>query len=191
MSPLPDEKLLQDLRDNKPEAIAQAVGDYASDLLRAARGMGLPQSDAEELVQSTFTAFLEAARRFEGRSSVRTFLFGILYRKALEQGRRKARELATDPADQIFDGQYNRWGHWTQAPKGPDEEASINELARILAQCLDGLPDQQRAAFQLKEVDREESPAVCNILGVQDTHLRVLLFRARAKLRECVEGKWK
>ena len=153
--------------------------------------MGLPESEAEELVQASFAAFLEAARRFEGRSSVRTFLFGILYRKVLEQARRGGRELATDPADQVFEGRFNWWGHWSQAPAGPEREADVKEIAELIAQCLENLTDSQRAAFQLKEIDREPSAAIRNILGVEGTHLRVLLFRARNKLRECIEGKWK
>lgn len=183
-------KLLEDLRQRKPEAVAQAVRLYAGDLLRAALGLGWRSGEAEELVQASFTSFLEALPRFEGRSTVKTFLFGILYRKSLEQGRKKARELATDPADEVFETRFGPSGHWSAPPKGPDEEAATGEMAALIGQCLEGLPDQQRAAFLLKEVERLESQEVCNILGVQDTHLRVLLFRARARLRECIEAKW-
>lgn len=186
-----DEQLLADIKARKSEAIAEAVRAHGRDLLRAAFGLGFAEADAEELVQASFTAFLEAAPRFEGRSTVRTFLFGILYRKALEHGRRKSRELLTDPADEVFEGRFNWWGHWSRGPRGPEEDADIKETAELLAHCLEGLTDQQRAAFQLKEVDRQDSAAVCNILGVQGTHLRVLLFRARSKLRECIEGRWK
>ena len=186
-----DEELLAGLREGKSEAVAECVRRHAGDLLRAALGLGVPEADAEELVQASFVAFLEAARRFEGRSTVKTFLFGILYRKALERGRKNARELPVDPGDQLFDGRFDQRGHWSAPPKGPDEEADIQELSRLIAECLAALPDQQRAAFQLKEVDRVDSPALCNILGVQDTHLRVLLFRARSRLRECLERKWR
>jgi RNA polymerase sigma-70 factor (ECF subfamily) len=183
--------MLEDIRARKPEAIAAVVRENAGDLLRAALGLGRSQADAEELVQSAFTTFLEAAPRFEGRSTPRTFLFGILYRKALEQGRKKARELAVDPADEVFDGRFNWWGHWSRGPKGPEDEADAKEASELIAQCLEGLTDQQRAAFLMKEVDQEESDSVCNALEIQGTHLRVLLFRARAKLRECLESKWK
>ena len=74
--------------------------------------------------------------------------------------------------------------------RGPEQEASLKEAAALLKECLEGLPDQQRAAFQLKEVDMLPSEEARNVLGVADTHLRVLLFRARAKLRECLEKKW-
>lgn len=182
--------LLEGLRRRDPAALSAVVRENAGPLLRGARALGLPTADAEELVQDTFTAFLEALDRFEGRSSVRTFLFGILYRKSMERGRKASRELPTDPADEVFEGRFGRWGHWSRPPRGPEKEADLEEAARLIADCLERLPTQQRAAFVLKEIDREPSEAVRNELGVEDTHLRVLLFRARAKLRDCLEGKW-
>lgn len=182
---------MRDLRDGRKEAIAEVVRAHAGALLRSAQAMGLPEADAEELVQASFAAFLEAARRFEGRSSVRTFLFGILYHKALERSRLAGRELLTDPADRVFEGRFKWWGHWSRPPAGPEREADVKEIAQLIARCLEALPGLQRAAFQLKEIEREPSASVRNILGVEDTHLRVLLFRARVKLRECIEDKWK
>lgn len=191
MSVWPDEELLRRFREKDPEALSQVVREHAADLYRASLGFGLAPCDAEELVQASFVTFLGACQRFEGRSSVKTFLFGILYKKALEQGRKRSKELATDPADEVFDGRFRTGGHWSQTPKGPDEEAALNETSRLIGECLDGLSDQQRAAFQLKEVDGQSNADICNVLDLNDTHLRVLLFRARNKLRECLERKWK
>lgn len=170
--------------------LEKAVHEHAGVLLRAALGLGLSPADAEELVQASFVAFLKASERFEGRSSVRTFLIGILYKKALEHGRRKAREIAVEPDDALFDSRFGPWGHWARPPQGPDQEADAEEAARLIGGCLDGLPDLQKAAFQLKEVEGESNASICNILGIESTHLRVLLFRARNKLRECLEKKW-
>lgn len=181
---------LSRLKNRDPEAISQVVKAHAGDLLRAALGMGLGLAEAEDLVQSIFTAFLEALDRFEGRSSVRTYLFGILYRKMWERGRQKSRELPVDPSDALFDGRFDSLHHWSRPPKGPQEEAETRETAELIRRCLEGLTDQQRAAFQLKEAARESSESICNILGIENTHLRVLLFRARNKLRECLESKW-
>ncbi len=185
------ENTLEDLRAKKQEAVAAVVEANTEVLLRGALGRGLPPSDAEELVQETFVTFLEAVDRFAGRSSVRTFLFGILYRKAMERGRKKARELATDPVDEIFEGRFGGpMGMWTRPPKGPDEEALTQETGTLIEDCLGGLTPDQRTAFHLKEVDRLPAEDACNILEVSATHLRVLLFRARNKLRECLETKW-
>lgn len=181
---------LEALKRRDPEALGQIVRAHAGDLLRGALAYGASPDQAEELVQASFTAFLEGLDRFEGRSSIKTYLFGILYRKALEAGRKRVKEQAVDPADAAFEGRFNGWGHWNRAPEGPEGEADTAETARLIGDCLAQLPDQQRAAFQLKEVDRLEAEEACNVLGVQPTHLRVLLFRARTKLRDCLEAKW-
>lgn len=181
---------MKDLKARKPEALSEIVKEHGGVLLRAALGMGMPETDAEEVVQDTFATFLGALDRFEGRSSVRTFLFGILYRKGLERGRKRSRELATDPIDEVFDKSFNFVDHWRRSPKGPEDEAQAKETSAIIAECMKGLGDVQRSAFHLKEVSGESAASICNILKVTDTHLRVILFRARNKLRECIEGKW-
>jgi RNA polymerase sigma-70 factor (ECF subfamily) len=171
--------------------VEKAVKEHAAVLLRGALALGLQKTEAEDLVQDTFATFLKAAERFEGRSSLRTFLFGILYRKAMERGRKAARELPTDPADAAFESRFVSWGHWSQPPRGPDQEADLQELSKLISDCIGRLPEQQKAAFLLKEVEMESSEEVRNALDVEDTHLRVLLFRARTKLRDCIEGKWR
>ena len=116
--------------------IAELVRAHAGDLLRAALAFGVPSSDAEDLVQAVFAAHLEHPGRFEGRSSLKTYLFGILYNKAREHSRRKARELATDPADGVFEAGFSREGHWLPAlPKGPDEQAASEEGVSSAAAC--------------------------------------------------------
>lgn len=186
-----EEALLDNLKERKSKAVAQIVEEHTAVLLRGALGRGLPLADAEELVQETFVAFLKAVDRFEGRSSVRTFLFGILYRKAMERGRKVSRELATDPIDQVFEGRFGKAnGMWINPPKGPDENALIKETGALIEECLGGLTEDQRSTFHLKEVDHLSTAEVCNVLDISVTNLRVLLFRARNKLRECLERKW-
>ncbi len=164
--------------------------EHAGYLLRAAIGFGLSGSDAEDLVQETFKTFLEVRGRFEGRSSVRTFLYGILYKKNLERSRKSARETAVDPIEGAFAERFSRRGMWQSPPRGPDEEVLSVETESLIAGCLDDLVQQQKAAFFLKEVERMSSEEICNALEIKPTHLRVLLFRARAGLRDCLERKW-
>ena len=185
-----EKTLLDNLKERKSEALTQVVEEHTEVLLRGALGRGLPPVEAEELVQETFVTFLEVVARFEGRSSVRTFLFGILYRKAMERGRKRSRELPTDPIDEVFEKRFGSFGGWSTPPRGPDEEALTKETSVLISECLKDLTPDQRSAFHLKEVDRESSESVCNILDVTATYLRVLLFRARNKLRECLEEKW-
>jgi RNA polymerase sigma-70 factor (ECF subfamily) len=185
-----DPGTLERLHRRDPATVENVVRRHSADLFNGALALGLRENAAEELVADTFAAFLDAAPRFEGRSSVKTFLFGILYRKAMERGRKSAREQACDPIDEAFDRRFNLVGHWSQPPRGPEEETLAHEVAELIEGCLKGLRPLERAAFLLKEVEREPSESVGNVLEIKDTHLRVLLFRARNKLRDCLEKRW-
>ncbi len=185
-----DPDILERLHRRDPSAVEQVVRFHSADLLNGARGLGLRDNAAEELVAETFAAFLDAAPRFQGRSSVKTFLFGILYRKAMERGRKSAREQAFDPIDEAFEKRFNLVGHWSQPPRGPEDENLTREVAELIGTCLQGLRPLEKAAFLLKEVEREPNESIRNALEVKDTHLRVLLFRARNKLRDCLEARW-
>lgn len=190
MSAKLDSTALAALRRKDAQAVADVVRAHAGDLLRAGYGMGLQSAEAEDLVSDTFSTFLKVVERFEGRSSVRTYLFGILYRKALERGRKRSRELATDPIDDVFNKRFTGMGTWSSPPKGPEAEAMSHEAEKLIGECMETLSPTQKAAFYLKVIDRQPSGSVRNILDVTDTHLRVLLFRAKNKLRECLEKKW-
>lgn len=167
------------------------VRENTQALYNAARGMGFGDTDAEELVQDSFVAFLDALDRFEGRSSVRTFLFGILYNKASAYRRRRLKESPEEEVDARFDARFNAMGIWSPSLKTPDEEALDRELREHLAGCAEALSDDQRLAFHLKEVEGTGNEELCNVLGVSATNLRVILFRARNKLRDCLELRWK
>jgi RNA polymerase sigma-70 factor (ECF subfamily) len=175
------------------QTLEQAVAEHTAPLLRGALALGWTLPDAEELVQDTFAAYLAGAGRFEGRSGLRTYLFGILYNKSRELSRKRAREPGSDDleAEAAFHARFDPRGHWLASqPQGPEAAALNDELASLIAACAGTLPEQQRAAFFLKEAEGLSNPEVCNALGVSDTHLRVLLFRARLRLRECLERSW-
>ena len=179
------------LKERDPEALDALVRENTEALYNAARGMGFGETDAEELAQDSFVAFLDALDRFEGRSTVRTFLFGILYNKASAFRRRRLKESPEEEVDARFDARFDASGLWTPALKTPDEEALDRELREHLADCAEGLTEAQRLAFHLKEVEGAANEDVCNVLGVSATNLRVILFRARNKLRDCLELRWK
>jgi RNA polymerase sigma-70 factor (ECF subfamily) len=151
---------------------------------------GLAKADAEEAVQDAFLDFLEALERFEGRSTLKTFLFGVLFHKCSERRRKARREEAVDDVEAAFDARFGYLGIWNGMPKGPEEEAVDGELRDWLKRCSEGLSDDQRAAFHLKVVEGIATEAACKMLGVSATNLGVLMFRARNKLRECLEKKW-
>jgi RNA polymerase sigma-70 factor, ECF subfamily len=167
------------------------IAEHSGALKKGALAWGFSAADADELVQDTFAAFLEARSRFEGRSSVRTYLFGILYNKGAALSRERKKESAVEDVEAVFESRFDPAGHWLAGqPRGPESEAMTKELAGIIERCAEGLSTAQRAAFFLKEAEGASSSDVCSVLGVSDTHLRVLLFRARLKLRDCLERAW-
>ncbi|MBI3565093.1 MAG: RNA polymerase subunit sigma, partial [Elusimicrobia bacterium] len=90
----------------------------------------------------------------------------------------------------VFDARFGADGMWSRPPRGPEAAALDGEVREWVRRCAEGLSDDQRAVFFLKEVDGEEPAAICNALGVSTTNLRVLLHRAKLKLRECLERNW-
>jgi len=177
------------IRKRDTAAIERLVRTYTGHLHNAARGMGFDSETAGELTQDTWITFYDKAPGFEGRSQVRTFLFAILHRKAQEKRREYAKMQKHDPIEDVVAARFNRRGHWVHSPVDPEKFALMAETAKFLRQCLENLSLAQRTAFVLKEVDGEESRDICNVLEVSVTNLGVLLYRARNRLRECLEGK--
>ena len=165
------------------------VQTYLIQILRAARGAGLDPQQAEDTTQDTFATFLEKAPHFEGRSHVRTWLFGILYRKIAETRRRHAREDKVDDIDDVMDRRFDASGNWASPPRTLDTQLYGTQVREKINECLVATPLQQRMAFVLREVEGLSTKEICKILDVTRTHLGVLLFRARNRLRECLESK--
>ena len=183
---------LERLRRRDPEALADAAGEHARPLFKAARALGFDEAGAEDLVQDVFATFLERLDSFEGRSQLRTWLFGILYRKALERHRASIMADRMDPIDEVFESRFDARGKWVRPPADLERLLLSKELGEVIRGCMDGLPAKQRAAFVLREVEDFDTAEICKILDVSVTNFGVLIFRARAKLRECLESKgWK
>ncbi len=178
------------LKKRAPGAVEALIEEYASPMLASAIAWGLPRADAEETVQDAFLDFLGAIDRFEGRSALKTFLFGVLFNKCSERRRKSRREEATEDIEAAFDSRFGYLGVWNSLPRGPEEEAVNDELKDWLAQCAKSLSPDQRTAFRLKVVEGIATEDACKMLGVSATNFGVLLFRSRNKLRECLEKKW-
>ena len=177
------------IRESDPEAIQEVVHAYLPQILRAARGAGLDAQLAEDVTQSTFGTFIVTASRFEGRSRVRTWLFGILYRKIAAARRKLRRDADTEDIDAVFEQQFDSGGSWTRPPPPVDAALYASEVRREIARCLETLPTTQRMAFVLREVEEMETGEICKIMEVTRTNLGVLLHRGRSRLRECLETK--
>lgn len=185
-----DKERVAALKSRAPGAVEALVEEHSPAMLASALAWGLPRADAEEAVQDAFLDFLKAVERFEGRSSLKTFLFGVLFHKCSERRRKSRREEAVEDVEAAFDSRFGYLGIWNSLPRGPEEEAVNDELKSWLEQCAKGLSEDQRAAFRLKAVEGIPTEDACKMLGVSATNYGVLLFRARNKLRECLEKKW-
>ncbi len=118
-----------------------------------------------------------------------SWLYGILIRKIAETRRELSREDPVDDIEALVQSRFDAAGRWARPPRGPDQDLAGAETRRHLADCLEQLRPRQRLAFALRELDGQSPEEVCKILDVSRNTLGVLLFRARNRLRECLEQK--
>ncbi len=167
-------------------------------LLKLARLQLRNDAWAEDAVSETMIAAIEARRRFEGRSRFRTWVIGILKHKIADQLRRQTREVSTDAqiaAGEIetFDELYTEEGRRVNAPLDwgdPEDSLSRQQFVSVLQACVDALPRSLGRVFLLREWMEFETDEICKELGITATNCHVMLFRARMRLRECVEVNW-
>jgi len=188
MSP-PHDALLERLRAREGTALTTVVEDHARVLYRAARGLGFTDDTAQDLTQDVFAIFLETIDRFEARSQLRTWLLGILYRKAQERRRMMRREEAVDPADALFESWFTDRGMWARHPEDPTQGLDNVAVAEALTECLAGLPARQRDVFHFRQIEELSAAAVAELVGESVNHVGVLLHRAPTRLRECLTKK--
>jgi RNA polymerase sigma-70 factor (ECF subfamily) len=177
------------VRARDPEAMRAVVHAYMGHILRAARGAGIHDDRAQDITQEVFKTFIETADRFEGRSHVRTWLFGILYHKISEARRDIGKENRDDDIDDMMEKRFKTNGHWQSPPVEADQNTWRQEISNHIDDCMEPLPESQRLAFVMREVEGMDSEEICNAIDVSRTNLGVLLYRARNSLRECLEGK--
>ncbi len=162
-----------------PAALDSVMREHFGALGSMARALGFDPAEAEDVVQDTMMTFLETVERFEGRSTVRTWLTGILYNKTLERRRAKAQESQIGRLDeresQICGSRAS----------GADVERLLlsKEAGAVIRACLDHMPHPQRNAFLLREMEGLGTKEICGILEVSETNLGVLLYRARKRMR--------
>jgi RNA polymerase sigma-70 factor (ECF subfamily) len=177
------------IRAGDARELEEAVRECIPGLLRSARAAGLPPDRAEDAVQATLLVFVQRSAEFDGRARVCTWIHGVLLRKIWEQRRGVRRETEQEEIDRVIESRFDAAGNWARPPEGPAEALARGELRRELESCLEDLPDRQRVAFTLREVEGFETAEICNILEVTANNLGVLLFRARNGLRECLEAR--
>ena len=153
---------------------------------------------AEDVVQDTLVAALQGARGFSGRSSLKTWLTGILKHKIVDAIRRKSREPTFASLDEEchiedFDALFDDSGYWENPPADwgdPESQLSRTQFFDIMQFCLDKLPPNTARVFMMREVMELESNEICKELSITSTNLWVILYRARMALRQCLEQNW-
>jgi RNA polymerase sigma-70 factor (ECF subfamily) len=190
------------LRRGDEAVFTELVNAYSTPLLRVAQDFVRTRAVAEEVVQETWLAVLNGIDRFEGRSSLKTWLYRILVNKAKTRGVREARTVpfsafdveGEEPAvpENRFRAPDNQWpGHWASPPRAldtvPEERLLGREARERIAEALTTLPDTQRIVVTLRDVAGWDSDEVCDALELSEGNQRVLLHRGRAKLRAALE----
>lgn len=186
-----DAELIEKARRKDKESLEAIVRLHSNHLYKACLGLGFRDFEAEDIVQNVWITFFDKVSGFEGRSSIRTFLFGILYKKASEFRKKSKRTELSENMEDVVDHFFDAKGRWlsSHVPLRPDRFFESAQTSSIISKCMELLPIKQKMAFILKEVEEDNTEDICNTLQVTSTNLGVLLFRARNQLRECIERK--
>jgi RNA polymerase sigma-70 factor (ECF subfamily) len=197
-------RLVDGLRAGSEAAFRELMRMYGASMLRVAQLYVRSRSVAEEVVQETWLAVLKGIGRFEGRSSLKTWLFRILTNTAKTRGEREGRTVpfsalgGTDEDDGAsvdpdrFLGPEERFpGHWSAPPSSwagePEERLLAGETLDVVQAAIDKLPPAQALVITMRDVEGFSSEEVRNALDISETNQRVLLHRARTKVRRALE----
>lgn len=199
-----EDALLARLRRGDEGAFDELVNRHHGALIRMAMSHVADREVAEEVVQDTWMAVIESLDRFEGRSSLRTWIFGILIHKAKDRGVREKRhttfsafesydddnEEAVDPSRFQQSGEWA--GHWAFPPQPWDDQTPEKLLANqqavhAMQRAIEGLPATLKEVLILRDVEGVEAKEVCELLKITETNLYVRLHRARERVRVAVE----
>jgi RNA polymerase sigma-70 factor (ECF subfamily) len=200
-----EEELVARLRAGDESAFAALVDELHGPLVAFARTFTASRSLPEEIVQETWLAVIRGLPRFEGRSALRTWVFGILVRRARTMAVREARQAALGtpageghgtrnggpPVEEWWPG-LGRTGLWDDIPvswqlEDPAVLQESSEALEVVETAFGGLPEMQRRIVLLRDVEGLSAEEACNILELSETNQRVLLHRGRAAIRRALD----
>ncbi len=197
--------IVQALQRGDEAVFSSVMEAYSGSLLRLAMSFVPSRAVAEEVVQETWMGVLEGIGRFEGRSSFKTWLFRILTNRAKTRGTRERRyepfglpgtdgdgDDGPSLEDSLFVTEGSGKGHWADPPQGweadtPERALLSKECRTAIEEAINGLPDNQRQVITLRDVEGVSAEEICNILSISETNQRVLLHRARTKVRRVLD----
>jgi len=205
---LPDDAhLITQLRQRNEDAFIALVEQYHTSLVRLANIYVNDEAVAEDVAQETWLGVIKGLDRFEGRSSLKTWIFTILTNRAKTRAQREKRTLpfsALEALDFLEPGEPSvdperfkppdtpEWaGHWLSKPTpwdfSPESSLLSKELRVRVEEAVAVLPPGPRAVITMRDLEGWTSEEVCNVLGISETNQRVLLHRARSKVRRAIE----
>ena len=195
--------LVARLRGGDEQAFEALVARHYGTMLAVAQTYVRSRAVAEEVVQESWLGVLKGLDRFEGRSSLRTWILRILVNTAKTRGAREARsvpftslapegdEPAVEP-ERFRGGEDPFPGHWRAYPADwrrlPEEALSDRETLNVVLSAIHGLPGPQRIVITMRDIQGCDAEEVCAALDVSEGNQRVLLHRARSKVRSALEG---
>ena len=174
------------------------LNDHGDYLYRFALARLRDPHQAEDAVQETMLAAIKSDS-FEGDSSARTWLTGILKHKIIDLQRKSIREqplsdlIDLDASDTAMDDFFDKAGHWLEKPQTldmPENALEQKQFLGILSACMDKLPSKLAAIFMMRDVHEVENENICKELDITATNAWVMLYRARMGLRKCLEMNW-
>jgi len=197
-----DHELVQRLREGDESAFAELIDRYGPTMVRVAQMYVRDRGTAEEVVQETWLAVLNGIDRFEERSSLKTWLFRILTNRAKTRGQRDSRVLPfsslagggeeDEPsvdADRFLGPDSPEPGAWAAPPRAwPEDKVLERETLGVIQMAIERLPDAQREVIRLRDLEGWSPMEVADALEITDGNQRVLLHRARSKVRAAVEA---
>jgi RNA polymerase sigma-70 factor (ECF subfamily) len=203
---LEDHDLVEALRRGDEAAFESLLDHYHTSLVRLAQLYVASHAVAEEVAQETWLGVLQGLHRFEGRSSLKTWIFQILTNRAKTRAQREGRTIPfsvlgadeTEPEEPSVDPErflsadHPNWPHhWATPPRSwdaiPEERFLAGEVRAHVDAAITALPSHQRAIITLRDIEGWTSAEVCNVFGITETNQRVLLHRARSKVRRALE----
>lgn len=198
-------QLIEMLRHGNEDAFVALIEQYHAPMLRLAMIYVSEPTVAEEVVQEAWIGVLQGLNRFEGRSSLKTWIFRILTNCAKTRALNEKRsvpfssltdleanfdEPAVDP-DRFTSADSPQPGHWVSAPANwddvPEQRFLSQETYACIVSATEALPPNQRIVITLHDIEGWTTEEICNVLGISETNQRVLLHRARSKVRRALE----
>jgi RNA polymerase sigma-70 factor, ECF subfamily len=186
-----DEAAIQLLRAGDEATFTALVEQYHTRLVRFAMTFVTSRAAAEDVAQDTWAAVVAGLSRFEGRSSLKTWIFQICANRARSHAGRERRTVPVDPGEPTVDpARFNPSGAWSYPPEpwpSVDDRLEADALAPLVRAAIDRLPEIQSQVVTLRDVEGLSAQEVCDVLSITEANQRVLLHRGRARVRSEIE----